>query len=143
MAFAPQNKANFQDTNPVPQNAFVAQNALVPQNKAPTTLRRGDNYRTPPAPLLGRDGRRQFSTLTSDDNSLITQVMDTDKFHDRPYDTIPVSMKHILQAVEVIFSRVTKPDIHGNLLLPVSTVPSMCINVSLALIQGLCIFNFV
>lgn len=116
MAFAPQNKVNFQTTTPVPQNA------LVPQNKAPTTLRRGDNYRTP-APLLGRDGRRQFSTLTSDDNSLITQVMDTDKFHDRPYDATPVSLKHILQAVEVIFSRVTKPDIHGNLLLPVSTVP--------------------
>lgn len=123
MAFAPQNKVNFQNTTPVPQQAFVAQTALVPQNKAPTTLRRGDNYRTPPAPLLSRDGRRQFSTLTSDDNSLITQVMDTDKFHDRPYDSTPVSLKHILQAVEVIFSRVTKPDIHGNLLLPVSTVP--------------------
>ncbi|PRQ40118.1 putative sieve element occlusion [Rosa chinensis] len=121
MAYQPQNKVNLQSSTPVPQSAYVAQNALVPQNKAPTTHRRGEKYRTP-SQQLGRDGRRQFSTLTSDDSALITQVLDTDRSHERPYDATPISLKHILQAVEVIFSRVTKPDIHGNLLVPGSAL---------------------
>ncbi|KAL6190473.1 hypothetical protein ACLB2K_036870 [Fragaria x ananassa] len=121
MAYLPQNQVNFQNSAPVPQNTYAAQNALVPQNKAPSSLRR-DNYPKPPYQQLGRDGRRQLSTRTSDDSGLITQVMDTDRSHDRPYDATPVSLKHILQAVDVIFSRVTKPDVHANLLVPGSAV---------------------
>lgn len=81
---------------------------LVPQNKFPNTIRREDN-----PPLLVRDGRRQFQT--DDDSVLISQVLDIDESHDdRPYDPTPVSSKNILQAAEVILSRVTKPDINSN-----------------------------
>lgn len=137
MAYLPQNQVNFQNSAPVPQNTYAAQNALVPQTKAPSSLRR-DNYRKPPYQQLGRDGRRQLSTLTSDDSGLITQVMDTDRSHDRPYDATPVSLKHILQAVDVIFSRVTKPDVHANLLVPVSIMHVH----SLALLQGFIMLFF-
>ncbi|KAM5568003.1 protein SIEVE ELEMENT OCCLUSION B-like [Rosa sericea] len=83
--------------------------ALVPHNKAPNTIRRGNNYRPP---LLSRDGRRQFET---DDSSLISQVLFIDESHDdRPYDPTPISLKHILQAAEVILSHVNTPDIHSN-----------------------------
>ncbi|XP_050372121.1 protein SIEVE ELEMENT OCCLUSION B-like [Argentina anserina] len=124
MAYLPQYKLNYQDSAPVPQNTYAAQNALVPQNKAATPLRR-ENYRNPPSQYLGRDGRRPLSILTSDDSGLITQVRDTDRSHDHPRNATPISLKLILQAVEVIFSRVTKPDIHGNLLVPgTASVPT-------------------
>ncbi|XP_024196631.1 protein SIEVE ELEMENT OCCLUSION B [Rosa chinensis] len=83
--------------------------ALVPHNRAPNTIRRGDNYRPP---LPSRDGRRQFET---DDSSLISQVLFIDESHDdRPYDPTPISLKHILQAAEIIIlSHVNTPDIHS------------------------------
>lgn len=96
---------------------------LVPQNKFPNTIRRGDN-----PPLLVRDGRRQFQT--DDDSALISQVLDIDESHDdRPYDPTPISSKHILQAAEVILSSVTKPDINSNV--SVSLLLARLIQVSL------------
>lgn len=96
---------------------------LVPQNKFPNTIRRGDN-----SPLLVRDGRRQFQT--DDDSALISQVLDIDESHDdRPYDPTPISSKHILQAAEVILSGVTKPDINSNV--SVSLLLARLIQVSL------------
>ncbi|XP_061992457.1 protein SIEVE ELEMENT OCCLUSION B-like [Rosa rugosa] len=83
--------------------------ALVPHNRAPNTIRRGDNYRPP---LPSREGRRQFETY---DSSLISQVLFIDESHDdRPYDPTPISLKHILQAAEIILSHVNSPDIHSN-----------------------------
>ncbi|PQQ05206.1 protein SIEVE ELEMENT OCCLUSION B-like [Prunus yedoensis var. nudiflora] len=64
--------------------------ALVPQYKS-TAVSRGDNRAR--APAL-RDGRRQFSS-TSDDSALT-----------------------ILQTIEAILSRVTKPDTQGAIVLP-------------------------
>ncbi|PQQ05207.1 protein SIEVE ELEMENT OCCLUSION B-like [Prunus yedoensis var. nudiflora] len=93
--------------------------ALVPaaQNyyKPPTTTRRGgDSYNRPP---LFRDGRAQFSA-TSDDSALTNQILATDRSRDRPYDVASIPLKHILQTVDVILARVTKPDIHGAFLVP-------------------------
>jgi hypothetical protein len=112
----------------VPQNpGFVPQNApLVPQPKAPATTvqpsrggdnylgRGGDNYRTTQTPSqFGRDGRRQYSA-SSDDNTLSNQILSTDRSHDRPYNVPLLSVKQILQTIEVILTRANKPtDIHG------------------------------
>lgn len=97
---------------------------LVPQNKFPNTIRRGDN-----PPLLVRDGRRQFQTY-DDTSALISQVLDIDESHDdRPYEPTPISSKRILQAAEVILSSVTKPDINSNV--SVSLLLARLIQVSL------------
>ncbi|BFG16278.1 hypothetical protein CerSpe_025530 [Prunus speciosa] len=88
--------------------------ALVPQYKS-TAVSRGDNRAR--APAL-RDGRRQFSS-TSDDSALVNQILLTDKSHDRPYEVSPLAVKSILQTIEAILSRVTKPDTQGAIVLPV------------------------
>ncbi|CAL8994110.1 unnamed protein product [Prunus brigantina] len=94
-----------------PAFAPAAQNYYKP----PTTTRRGgDSYNRPP---LLRDGRRQFSA-TSDDSALTNQILATDRSRDRPYDVKSIPLKHILQTVDVILARVTKPDIPGAFLVP-------------------------
>ncbi|PQP95737.1 protein SIEVE ELEMENT OCCLUSION A [Prunus yedoensis var. nudiflora] len=87
--------------------------ALVPQYKS-TAVSRGDNRAR--APAL-RDGRRQFSS-TSDDSALVNQILLTDKSHDRPYEVSALAVKNILQTIEAILSRVTKPDTQGAIVLP-------------------------
>ncbi|KAM0987590.1 hypothetical protein EV2_012085 [Malus domestica] len=70
--------------------------------------RGGDHYNRP----LLKTGRRQ-SSITSDDSMLTNQILASDKSHARPYDVTLLSLKHILQTVDVILSHVTQPDIHG------------------------------
>lgn len=94
-----------------PAFAPAAQN----YNPATTTRRGGDSYNRPP---LLRDGRRQFSAA-SDDSALTNQILATDRSRDRPYDVASIPLKHILQTVDVILARVTKPGIHGAFLVPV------------------------
>ncbi|XP_021818481.1 protein SIEVE ELEMENT OCCLUSION B-like [Prunus avium] len=93
-----------------PAFAPAAQN----YNPATTTRRGGDSYNRPP---LLRDGRRQFSAA-SDDSALTNQILATDRSRDRPYDVASIPLKHILQTVDVILARVTKPGIHGAFLVP-------------------------
>ena len=85
--------------------------ALVPQTKSPNTIPRGEYYPPAPSPLLSRDGHRHPET---DDRSIISQILYIDESHDdRPYDPTPISLKHILQAAEVILSYVSTPEIHS------------------------------
>ncbi|KAM1215192.1 hypothetical protein ACFX2I_011623 [Malus domestica] len=97
--------------------------ALIPLNKGvnPTSRDGGRNR----APLLqdGRDGHRQYST-TADDNALINQIMLTDKSHDHPYEVPSLAVTQILQTIEAILSRFTKPDIHDGTLVPGALVPA-------------------
>ncbi|KAB2609815.1 hypothetical protein D8674_037160 [Pyrus ussuriensis x Pyrus communis] len=78
-------------------------------NKPTAGGRRGGDYYNRPLP---KDGRR-FSSTASDDSMLTNQILASDKSHARPYDVTLLSLKHILQTVDVILSRVTQPDIHS------------------------------
>ncbi|XP_050373630.1 protein SIEVE ELEMENT OCCLUSION B-like [Argentina anserina] len=91
--------------------------ALVPQNKTPNNIPKGDYCRPH---LLSRDSHRQFET---EDSSIISQVLYIDESHDdRPYDPTPISLKHILRASEVILSHADTPDIHSDV--SRSTIPA-------------------
>ncbi|XP_050131106.1 protein SIEVE ELEMENT OCCLUSION B-like isoform X2 [Malus sylvestris] len=77
-------------------------------NKPTAGGRRGGDYYNRPLP---EDGRRFSSTF--DDSMLTNQILASDKSRARPYDVSLLSLKHILQTVDVILSRVTQPDIHS------------------------------
>ncbi|TQE14400.1 hypothetical protein C1H46_036582 [Malus baccata] len=97
--------------------------ALVPHNKAVNPTSRGAGHNRPPLLKQGRDGHRQFST-TADDSALVNQIMLTDKSHDHPYEVPPLAVTQILQTIEAVLSRVTKPDIHDGILVPGALAPA-------------------
>ncbi|XP_048440667.1 protein SIEVE ELEMENT OCCLUSION A-like [Pyrus x bretschneideri] len=97
--------------------------ALVPHNKAVNPTSRGAGHNRPPLLKQGRDRHRQFST-TADDSALVNQIMLTDKSHDHPYEVPPLAVTQILQTIEAILSRVTKPEIHDGILVPGALAPA-------------------